>query len=370
MEKKICLMSGAFLNAGDFLIEKRSLELIRHFLPDSEVNVHKRLKEDYTYRIDMLKDYDAIIFAGGPLYQSSIYPVSIPFVRKEILRGVFLPIFFVGGGIKGDIYNQPFSKDTKWFFEQGVMHHVPLGCRDYLTYRFLKHQGFKDVIMTGCPAWYNLEYVNQIRFTHFSGTIKKICISEPANKKNVPVLRELLLFLRKKYQNAEIVLVNHRETKREVQEVIKELIDRVGFSFIDISGSAEGFAVYDDCDMHVGFRVHAHIYNLSIRNFSILINEDIRGRGVSHALGLENIDIERPSYREKRLFGDFYLTKYNNCSDMGSAVVKHIDDFIEMTESMNYDNYKDAFRRMTCYFNSMAEHFNLIKKYFTRGKLC
>jgi polysaccharide pyruvyl transferase WcaK-like protein len=163
-------------------------------------------------------------------------------------------------------------------------------------------------------------------------------------------------------------LVNHREIKSEVQNLVNELADKINFSFVGISGSADGFTIYDDCDMHVGFRVHAHIYNLSIRNYSILISEDERGRGVSQTLGLENIDIERPSYREKHLFGDFYLTKYDNNSDIGNAVVKHIDDYLEMTESMNYDNYKEAFHRMTCYFITMAEHFNLIDEYLTRDK--
>lgn len=38
--------------------------------------------------------------------------------------------------------------------------------------------------------------------------------------------------------------------------------------------------------MHIGFRVHAHIYNLSRRNCSVLIEEDGRGAGVNQALGL------------------------------------------------------------------------------------
>ena len=37
--KKICLMGGAVVNAGDFLLEKRSYDLIRHFIPDSEMRL-------------------------------------------------------------------------------------------------------------------------------------------------------------------------------------------------------------------------------------------------------------------------------------------------------------------------------------------
>ena len=84
---KLCLMSGAFLNAGDFLIERRSLDLIKHFIPNSDVTVLKRVQEDYTDKIGMLNQFDAIIFAGGPIYQTKIYPNGIPFVKKEALGG-------------------------------------------------------------------------------------------------------------------------------------------------------------------------------------------------------------------------------------------------------------------------------------------
>lgn len=60
----------------------------------------------------------------------------------------------------------------------------------------------------------------------------------------------------------------------------------------DISGSADGFLIYDNCDLHVGFRVHAHIYNLSKRNKTLLLNEDFRGFAVNETLGFYQIDID------------------------------------------------------------------------------
>ena len=43
---KICLMSGAVINAGDFLIENRAHALINHFIPGSEVTILNRVTED------------------------------------------------------------------------------------------------------------------------------------------------------------------------------------------------------------------------------------------------------------------------------------------------------------------------------------
>ena len=61
--KHICLMSGAVINAGDFLIEKRALALIQHFIPEARVTVLNRVTTDYSNRIDELNAFDAIIFA-------------------------------------------------------------------------------------------------------------------------------------------------------------------------------------------------------------------------------------------------------------------------------------------------------------------
>lgn len=60
----------------------------------------------------------------------------------------------------------------------------------------------------------------------------------------------------------------------------------------------DGFKEYDSCDLHIRFRVHAHIYNLSHGNTTLLINEDARGSGVNDALGIANINIGRNLSRD------------------------------------------------------------------------
>lgn len=44
---------------------------------------------------------------------------------------------------------------------------------------------------------------------------------------------------------------------------IDRFFEKIGVKMIDISKSVDGLRIYDDCDLHIGFRVHAHIYNLS-----------------------------------------------------------------------------------------------------------
>lgn len=76
----------------------------------------------------------------------------------------------------------------------------------------------------------------------------------------------------------------------------------------NIAYGCEGFRNYDECDLHIGYRVHAHIYNLSRRKRSILIEEDVRGAGVNHALGLWHL---RAYENKRRLAHTTYEKIYN-----------------------------------------------------------
>jgi len=59
-----------------------------------------------------------------------------------------------------------------------------------------------------------------------------------------------------------------------------------GWQVAPIADGLDKFkALYDLTDLHVGYRVHAHIYSLSQQSASILINEDTRGVGQVTALG-------------------------------------------------------------------------------------
>jgi hypothetical protein len=49
--------------------------------------------------------------------------------------------------------------------------------------------------------------------------------------------------------------------------------------------------LYGGADLHIGYRVHAHLFCLSRRVPSILINEDSRGVGQAAALGTKGLGI-------------------------------------------------------------------------------
>ncbi|MCC8082461.1 MAG: hypothetical protein LIO80_10740 [Lachnospiraceae bacterium] len=118
-----------------------------------------------------------------------------------------------------------------------------------------------------------------------------IGISDPAMPWNQGRLTELVQILERNFPGAGMKVFFHRGIPENQRKNIQRLVrENERISFVDLSGSCKNFTLYNDCFLHIGFRVHAHIYNLSQGNISVLINEDARGNGVNHALGLENID--------------------------------------------------------------------------------
>ncbi len=105
---KIALMSGAYVNAGDFLIEQRCLRLLEKYLPKAQVDVWKR-NISCEGRQEELRAYDLIVFGGGPGYQKNLYPDAVPFVSD--LSSLKTPVVIMGWGWKGkDISDQSIYK--------------------------------------------------------------------------------------------------------------------------------------------------------------------------------------------------------------------------------------------------------------------
>ena len=352
----IILMSGAAVNAGDFLIVKRSMELLRHCFYQCEIKVINRL-HSCDDMVDELNARDAIVWAGGPLFQPNIYPQSLPFVTD--LDKITIPQFTIGLGWKGEnlsdksVYDYKFSDKTYGFVTKMSESNAKISCRDFFTLRMLKNNGIDNCSMTGCPAWYDLKRIDKLTVNKKIEEVKKICISDPWRYSSYYQVIELLKLLRRRFSKAKLCFIYHRGNTQEVcgteqfNEILK-LEDRLkenNVESFDISGSEEGFHIYDDCDLHIGWRVHAHIYNMSIRNLSILIEEDARGGGFNEILGMQSIK----AYE-------------NNLKDKNQYLVRAIDDGIDRLIHTNYFEIEKGFYIMKEYFKKMEDHIESLKQ--------
>lgn len=367
---KFSILSGAYVNAGDFLIVDRSIKLLQHIYQDCEIKIYER-RLPLEKNIDEINQSDVLILAGGPAYMPDVYPKIIPLV--DDLDKIKVKIITLGLGWCGEsvsnkyIYDDyKFNNTTKKLLQRLSSDNKHLSCRDWYSTRILKANGFSNTLMTGCPAWYNLNYINSCQLRKgINIPFKKICVSDPAKMQNVTQVIRVVKFLKEKFKEAQILFVFHRRDSRKIEsseknertyDMLKDEMDKLGVETVDISGSAEAFSVYDDCDLHIGYRVHAHIYNLSQRNISLLIEEDGRGAGVNQALGLNSIK----AYKERNQFNTQLITKFNNFIERNREnnqyLIENIDDEFNMLFNNHFMQYEIAFSIMQRYYEVMEEY--------------
>lgn len=359
---KIAFLSGAYKNAGDFLIESRCMELLTYFIKD--ISIDKFLRNEITGKCEELNNYDAIIIGGGPIYGKKVER-NLPIA--EMLEAIKKPLMVIGGGWYGSVgsyeatYNYMFSDLSKQFLSKVDQDGLGLSCRDIYSYRTLIKEGFKNVYLTGCPAWYNIDTISKQKIAGKSAEIKTVVISDPALDKNIGTAVEVARAVRARYSDAKVTFAFHRGItstrsvwgKRLTKDDLRESVKRYCDDIIDISHSADGFSIYDDCDLHIGFRVHAHIYCLSMRKRSVLIEEDGRGAGVNQILGLpslksysDDVQIDNSIYNiAKNRFG---LFPYKHIiEDLNSHL-----DILKETDDIYFEN---AFRLQQQYFKIMGD---------------
>ena len=373
MFMNIALLSGAIKNSGDYLITDRCIKLIQHVYPDVSINT---IIGNYSLndQLNEINDMDAVIIAGGPSYTKKLYPRDIPLVKN--LNQIKPKFFIIGSGWYGnltndkELWNYQFEKTSCDLLKRIEHDSKVLGCRDFYSIKVLQVNGFQSGVMTGCPAWYNIEKVTSR--LEFCKDIKKIMVSDPADVRAFGTQSlELIKFLKKMFPYATIEYVFHRGTTSDqftnnfvAQSINKLIIElkKMNIIYHDISYSCDGFKLYDDCDLHVGHRVHAHIYNLSQRHMSILIEEDARGAGVNEVLGLWGIK----GYERKISSNAFPVVKAINkivpMTIPNRYVIRNVEEYINFIQYSKGDIFNRAFGNMEYYFTKMIDHISTIEK--------
>lgn len=294
------VLSGAKKNAGDFLITARAIALLRHVHPDHEFTILPGW-ESLEPHIETLRGARAVIIPGGPGYQRSLYPDVYKLLSP--LSRIPVPIVPLGVGWKAfpgdDVSARHYAftdaaLEALWLMaERGP----GLGCRDVQTLQILHRVGLPGVL-TGCPVWYDLKHLNVARAA--PEKLERIAYTPP----QMPFYREQSLavarFLRARFPQAMLFGAFHRgidESDGQISPgavshngIIARELTGLGFEIVNVSGGVEKLDFYDGCDLHVGYRVHAHIFFASHRLPSVLLHEDGRGRAQTETLGTPGLD--------------------------------------------------------------------------------
>lgn len=371
-------LTGRKKNVGDFLITERAINLLKHISPEYEYKIlpHWEPFDD----LDFINNSKGIIILGGPGYQMNMYPDTYKLTNN--IDDIKVPIYLLGSGWYGrpgdktseKLYS--FSKTAKIFLRNANSTYAGLSCRDYQTLRVLNRNGYNNVTMTGCPVWYDIKSLG--KEFKMSSHIKKIVFTPAQREIYFPQNIEILDYLKKKYNDSEIIVSFHRglgysdeytsESDANNTKKIAEYADKLGFKTVDVAFDLDKINFYDECDLHIGYRVHAHIYFLSKRLASILLHEDGRGNGVTDALKSPGINAYRVSGFYSTLFRMFfpnrYLAKiYGRFSlKLNEKIVDDLDRLLSDIKNNNYDVYKKTSELIDNHYRIMEEYIKKMIK--------
>jgi hypothetical protein len=300
------ILTGSKNNAGDYLIKYRAKKLFTAVRPDREIIDLDGWKPFDKDSLALINNSQALILMGGPSLQSHMYPGI--YALTDNLADIKTPIVLMGVGWKSiqgrweDTYNYPLSNKTIELLKRVDESNISSSVRDYHTLNALNFMGLTNVIMTGCPAYYDVNSINtevpplkKIDKVAFS-----LGVSFIESKSMEQSMKNQIIALKSHFDKSEFEVVFHHSLDpskflkthgasnkhNKAHRRFSDWLAKKDIKFIDISGSAENLVnYYRKIDLHIGYRVHAHIFMNSLSKNSIIITEDGRGKATEKVIG-------------------------------------------------------------------------------------
>ena len=371
---KVLLLSGAYKNAGDFLIVQRSREILQRAFPGCETILLER-RFSLADQLDLVNTCDLAVLCGGPGYSPYFYPNQAPLLPD--LSALKPKLMALGMGWQSRrtdpdrLYGCRFAPKMEQLLQRIQRDTHLLGCRDWYSVRVLRHNNLSGALMTGCPAWYHPDFLHQTDCRLQSlEQVKTIAVSDPANlavyRQQVP---QLLQYLRRRFPNVQLRMFFHRgigpdsHTSPEQAGHLQELVGflrQEGIPYEDLSYSCQGLASYDDCDLHIGYRVHAHIYNMSRRTPSFLLEEDCRGAGANDAMGLSPLRAFSPLANRLTERAYHALRKVRPGLLANAHLIQELNDQLYRQQATGFWQYQQAYDTMHRTYQVMEQQLQSV----------
>jgi len=342
---RIGVLYGAITNAGDFLIYERGKRLLENFFDNSfDLSYIKRFKH-----ID--GDFDGLIILGGPLISRKMH-IQSKNISKYI-KNRNIPVFCVGLGVSGQKFNSEnnyfLDNASVSFWKQIYESSKLFSVRDKITYKILNNYGIKTEL-TGCCALFdleNLENENPIKnkkyFNKIAVTIPNLSSSlDFSSIKSFLLTLHFLLTLRERFSKKEIELglFFQHGYRSPANKIMKKLANIIGIKTYDLSGKSLDASELYKYDIHIGTRLHSHIYFLSLGKPSFLLSVDMRTEAF-----LKTIKTPNEKYT---LLGVKKLV-----SMLGERVKKN-----------NFDEFSVTFKEIKKFYEVMKTFLNKINAFY------
>ncbi len=305
MKAHYVVLTGGKNNAGDFLIKYRAKQLFSALKEEREIIDMNAWEAFDTQKLKTVNDSKALILLGGPSLQKNMRPDI--YKMTDNLDDITVPIISMGIGWKSmngewrDTYTYPLREESISLLERIEQSGYLSSVRDYHTLNSIRFKGFDHFIMTGCPAYYDLERLGE---SYQERRIQKVAfslgVSFISSRSMLQQMQEAILRCKTYFDKQAFTVVFHHsldeerfmathgasQKHNEKHRAFASWLEAEGIDYKDVSGSAENLMdFYADIDLHIGYRVHAHIFMNSINRLSILIGEDGRAKAVKDVIG-------------------------------------------------------------------------------------
>ena len=296
-DSRVLITTGAIKNVGDFLIHDRARHLLARALPTAELPTIPRWR---TADPSLIASSAGLIACGGPGLGPGL--TSSTYVPLGQAMAAGRPVSILGAGWSGHDQVGMDAESTQTVQEIRRRGGV-ITVRDPLTGQRLETSTGVEAILTGCPAWYHLPQVGD-PLSEVSA-VRSIVFTPPASVRHLSEAVQAMRLLARIFPSAQRFCVLHRgfpqvavprPSRGSLKSFASSIRQRSNYvkvsaecrkgdwQLIDASSDLRKIDFYDGIDLHVGYRVHAHIDTLSLRRPSILIAEDVRGLGQFEAL--------------------------------------------------------------------------------------
>ncbi len=268
-------------NVGDALITASCRQLLQIVKPDADLVVRSRA---HPVDADNVEGITAVLLPG-----LAIRPQTLGNVYDVALDDIRCPVIGLGIGAKEDEYDiaqagrRSPDRATRSLLDRVQRDAGALTCRDVFTQIMLERAGYRTTLI-GDFALFDPERIG-MRPSRPS-RIDSIAFTPPRRPRLVRQACRMVAAIRKAWPHAAIDLVRHGSPTPVEEEVHR----RTGLPAVDVAGDdVLALERYDDYDVHVGYRVHAHLWRMRRRQPSFLVEEDSRAVGFNRTLGTPGI---------------------------------------------------------------------------------
>lgn len=324
-------------NVGDNLICHSALKMLKARRPDfNPVTIFREENLDH-YADGTVRN----IIAPGFSVSDGVYPKLFG-LYTDLER---LPDFFpIGCSFQHTIpsydsfLNYQYEESTLKFLRFLTEKSGALPCRDQLIVDMLRRHDI-PAVYSGDLAMYDESIVN----TAFSPPeqIRSVVFTIQHHERYFNQSLDLLELIKDRFPNAKLYVAFHSKAGPAPQRVADHAVS-LGFSELHLYGDVNNLVIYDEIDLHVGYRLHGHISFLRRRKPSILMVEDARSFGLAHTQGTEAGCFEA-------------LSLSNHEADMSapSCAMKFLDVQIDD----NFSDYQQLFKFVDKTYNEFISPF-------------